>query len=105
MDLSQATKEIIPISELFLDMEYLLDININKATFRWTIFEDNQGCIDLVWCPRMSPRTKHIAIKYNHFWDDVSRKVLYGENIHMVEKSSDIFMKTMNREELQYLRR
>ena len=34
MDLSQATKEIIPISELFLNMEELLDININKATFR-----------------------------------------------------------------------
>ena len=34
MDLSQETKEIILVSELFLDTEELLDININKATFR-----------------------------------------------------------------------
>eukprot|EP00957_Ditylum_brightwellii_P008323 630092-Ditylum_brightwellii.AAC.1 len=38
-----------------------------KVDFRCTVFEDNNGCIELAKCPRMRPRTKHIAIKYHHF--------------------------------------
>eukprot|EP00957_Ditylum_brightwellii_P049971 3787819-Ditylum_brightwellii.AAC.1 len=38
-----------------------------KAEFKCKVFEDNNGCIELVKCPGMRPRTKHIGIKYHHF--------------------------------------
>ena len=44
-----------------------LDIGSDKpAVVKSNIFEDNNGAISTATTPKMSPRTKHIAVKY-HF--------------------------------------
>ena len=47
-----------------------------------TVFEDNNGCIKLVKCPRMRPRTNNINLKYHRF----RSKVKYGLiSVHRVD--------------------
>ena len=36
-----------------------------------TVFEDNNGALQLAQSPKISPRTKHIAVKYHFFRDKI----------------------------------
>ena len=38
-----------------------------SKSMKCTVFEDNNGALELANAPKMRPRTKHIAIKYHHF--------------------------------------
>jgi hypothetical protein len=45
-----------------------IDTHLHQST----VFEDNTGCLELVNNPdQFCPRTKHIRIKWHHFWDAV----------------------------------
>jgi hypothetical protein len=45
-----------------------------KAIVHSTVFEDNNGALSIARSPRMSPRTKHIALKYHHFRDNIGEE-------------------------------
>ena len=73
----------------------------NPTTMKSTIFEDNNGAISTATTPKMTPRTKHIAVKY-HFV-----KQYFGKNklndhpfelkkIDTLEQKADIFTKGLN---------
>ena len=53
------------------------------GTMHSTVFEDNNGALGLATSPRITPRTKHIAIKYYFFRDRIG--VLKGVTIKHVE--------------------
>eukprot|EP00957_Ditylum_brightwellii_P057304 4343428-Ditylum_brightwellii.AAC.1 len=48
----------------------------SSVEFKCTVFKDNNGCIELLKCPRMRPRTKHIIIKYHHFRKKVKKGLI-----------------------------
>jgi hypothetical protein len=53
----------------------VLDVDINKtAMLHSTVFEDNNGALSLALSLKMSPRTKHIAIKYHHFRENIGEE-------------------------------
>ena len=65
--LAQAMREFIPMRRAFDDMLNAFNLDKDKHhTVKSTIFEDNNGAIATATTPKMSPRTKHIAVKY-HF--------------------------------------
>ena len=41
---------------------------------RCELFEDNSGALELATVYKMRPHTKHINIKYHHFWEYVQTK-------------------------------
>ena len=43
----------------------------DKPKYVYTIFEDNHSCIEIVKIQRMNKRSKHIAIKYHHYYEKV----------------------------------
>ncbi len=45
----------------------------SRVQMHCTLFEDNNGALKLVIIPRYRPRTKHIAIKYHHFREQLQR--------------------------------
>ena len=49
---------------------------IKQAKIHCTIFEDNNSCIELVECPKMRPRTKHIALIYHHYRSKVKEGLI-----------------------------
>jgi hypothetical protein len=69
-----------------------------------TIFEDNQGCVELANAPKLCPRTKHIGLKYHHFRSHVARgdiKILWIGTKHQL---ADIFTKPLPVASFEYLR-
>ena len=49
---------------LIEELAAVLAIIIEKAQIHYTVFKDNKGCAELVECPIMRPRTKHVGLKY-----------------------------------------
>jgi hypothetical protein len=66
--LSQAIRELLPMRELFQEVGNALNLPCAIPTIlHSTVFEDNNGALSIATSPKISPRTKHIAVKYHHF--------------------------------------
>ena len=65
--LSTALREVIPLMTLMKEISGVFPLYIDKPNFFCKIFEDNQSCIKMAVAPKLTPRTKHIALKYHHF--------------------------------------
>ena len=55
------------ISEVF-------SLNIEEPKFHCKVFDDNNSCISTATSNKLSTRTNHIEIKYNHFQPYVKEK-------------------------------
>ena len=106
--LSQGMRDLLPMRELFLALCTSLSlIPPDEAKLFSTVFEDNNGCLTLATVPRMTPRTKHIGVKY--FW--FRSKVLAPDSgikivkIATHDQLADIFTKGLTVEIFANLRR
>jgi hypothetical protein len=66
--LSQVLRETLPMTKLMREMNVIFSLYLPKSKFVLKIREDNQSCIAMTNNPKFTPCTKHIAIKYHHFW-------------------------------------
>jgi hypothetical protein len=58
------------------------------------IFEDNNGTLGLAKSPKLTPRTKHIAVKYHWFKDQIGEeKGFIIEKVESRDQKADIFTK------------
>ena len=65
--LSSAMRDLIPVRQILQAIGSILKLFVPPdAQLKSTIFEDNMGCLQLATVPKMTPRSKHIAVKY--FW-------------------------------------
>ncbi len=71
--LSQAMRDVIPFVELIGELKDHLNLEIEKPEIACTLFEDNNGALELANAPKYRPRMKHIALKYHHFREHVRR--------------------------------
>ena len=53
----------------------------------------------------MTPRTKHIDLKYPHFRSFVQRKIIDIQYINTKEQTADIFTRPINEISFLYLRK
>ena len=77
--MNQATREVLPFIGFLKEINAVFPLNLKKPKFHSKIFEDNNSCILLASVQNLSPRTKHIALKYHHF------------RIYVKDKTLDIF--------------
>ena len=54
----------------------IFDIYLPSTEVFCKLFEDNKSCIAVSESKIFSPRTKHIAIKYNHFRIFVQKNII-----------------------------
>eukprot|EP00957_Ditylum_brightwellii_P099098 7547416-Ditylum_brightwellii.AAC.1 len=95
-----AMREAIPLMRLLHEVKGSINIDMDKkADVKCTVFEDNNGCIELAKCPRMSPRTKHIAIKYHHFRSKVEYGSIRIERADTHDQQADLLTKHLNRDQ------
>jgi len=95
--LSQSMRCVIPLKRLVTKVLGSFDIKEDDINFvsQSTVFEDNNGCLRLATCPRMTPRTKHIGVKYHFFrrFAEGANAVLKIVKIGTEEQKADIFTK------------
>jgi hypothetical protein len=102
--MSQATRDLIPMKALLHEFLQATKLIVGDTITYSTIFEDNQGCVELANAPKLRPRTKHISLKYHHFHSHVARgdiKILWIDSKHQL---ADIFTKPLSAAPFEYLR-
>ena len=109
--LSQALCALLPMCRL-LD-SFLSAFNLSEGAnvpIKSTIFEDNNGAISVATAPQMTPRTKHIAIKY-HFVKQYFGKNRLKDHPFVLEKidtkiqKADIFTKGLSADSFKSIRK
>ena len=83
--LSTALHATIPIMELVKELKGQgFDMVSTQPIFHCCVFEDNSGTLKIAKVPKMRPHTKHINVKFHHFWDYVecSEITLHAINTH-----------------------
>jgi hypothetical protein len=65
--LLQALRETLPMTNLMRETNVISPSYLPKPKIVLKVLEDNQFCIAMTNNPKVTPCTKHIAIKYHHF--------------------------------------
>ena len=82
-----------------------MNIESKRPSVKCKVFEDNNGAIELAKAPKIRLRTKHIALKCNHFREDVRKGLIEINPIHTLEQEADIFTKALPFPIFNYLRK
>jgi hypothetical protein len=85
--MSHALRETIPIQNLIKEISCIFHMPTPMTDFCITLHEDNLLAIAMAESLKITPRTKHIAIKYHHFYSRVRTSS---------SKSGDIKMKSIS---------
>ena len=84
--LSQSMRELLPMRDFLKEVNAHLKLDSNVVEISSTVFEDNNGCLKTATAERISPRTKHIAIKYHFFRSHVGP----DSNISLTKIDTDV---------------
>ena len=103
--LSQSMRDLIPIRSVLEELTMILGLKIDIPITHSTVFEDNNGALELAKEPKYRPRTKHIAIKYHHFREHVRNKHIRIQKIETKEQLADIFTKPLEKYQFEHLRK
>ena len=101
--LSQSMRELVPLRNTLLEIGRELHMSFAEPMcIHSTIFEDNNGAIGLATAPKMTPRTKHIGIKYHWFRSYIGKEKGYVlKKIESENQKADLFTKGLSEELLK----
>ena len=103
--LSQSMRELLPLRALVKEMATAMAFNQTFAIrTHSTVFEDNNGALILASSPRMTPRSKHIALKYHFFRSHVASGDIRICKINSEDQKADIFTKGLVRTTFETVR-
>ena len=76
MTLSHSVRALLPLKILIKEVIDSLGIDSDNLKFvsSSTIYEDNNGAMVAVTSPRTTPTSKHIAVKYHWFRQNVGKE-------------------------------
>ncbi len=105
--MSQAMRDLIPMRTILKELITALKLNGDgSAVIKSTVFEDNNGAIKTAEAPKLSPRTKHIAVKYHFFKSHLGRKKgIELSKIDTDEQKADILTKGLASQKFKELRK
>ena len=86
-------------------LEMTLNIESKRPSVKCKVSEDNNGAIELAKAPKIRPCTKHIALKSNHFREQVRKGLIEINPIDTLEQVADIFTKALSFPIFNYLRK
>ena len=102
--LSQSMRDLIPFLDYIQEMDDIFDQTTDLPNVHCSLFEDNNGALELAKTPRYRPRTKHIAVKYHHFRSHVKSGRIKILPIDTREQIADQFTKGLSTDTFRYLR-
>ena len=102
--LSQSMRDLLPLREILKELSKILDFKITTPITHSTVFEDNNGALELANQPKYRPRTKHISIKYHHFRDQVIKGQVRIMAINTKDQRADIMTKPKEKQGFEQLR-
>ena len=113
--LSHSMRELIGVRQVLKEIyEHVLSDDISMPTYttkhkygslpQSKVFEDNEACLKFASLPKMSPRTKHIAIPYHFFRSKIQNLEIKVEAVGTKEQLADQFTKGLSQEDFETAR-
>ena len=104
--LSTSLRSLIPLKALVAEVATSLmeDSTFLTSTYS-SVFEDNTGALLLAQSPRISPRSKHIAVPYHFFREHVANGTIQIHKVASEVNPADLFTKGLERVKFQALRK
>ena len=106
--LSTSMRDLLPLQELVVTLSKALHISKEKrSTIKSTIWEDNSAALILAKLdfPLMTPRSKHIAVKYHWFREHVDHDKVKIEKVNTLNQLADLFTKGLRTAQFRILRK
>ena len=104
MSLSMCMRELIPLRRLLKEVQGVLKFKSSISSTACTLFEDNQGAVALANVPKMTPRSKHIAIPYHFFREHVRKNEVEVRHISTDKQLADLLTKGLVEAKFEGLR-
>jgi hypothetical protein len=105
ISLSQSLRDVLPLIRIINELHTNgFKYNNQQPVIHCTLFEDNNGAIEMASTPKIRPRTKHINIKYHHFREAVHQGIIHIKRIDTTQQQADIFTKPLPEQLFTYLR-
>lgn len=103
--LSTSMRSLIPLKSLVAEVAAsLLDDPTFLTSTYSSVFEDNNGALILATVPRMTPRSKHIAVPYHFFREHVTNGTVQIFKVASDQNKADLFTKGLDKIKFQALR-
>jgi hypothetical protein len=101
--LLMAMRELIPLRRLVKEVAESLKIDRRKLMKVSTVWEDNNAALILAKAkyPNMTPRSKHIVVKYHWFRSHLQEGEIEIKRIDTTVQKADIFTKGLARKEFE----
>ena len=114
--LSHSMRELIGVREILKEVHaFVLHPDHSQPTYKTKInfssisqskvYEDNEACLTFATIPKMSPRTKHIAIPYHFFRSKVENLEIKVESIDTDDQLADQFTKGLPQDKFEKARK
>ena len=104
--LSTSMRDLLPFRELMLDVCRYIGLTPDElASIKSTVWEDNTGALTLANLepPRLTPRSKHFAIKYHWFRDHLEPDKIEIVQVETNNQLADIFTKGLTVQKFESL--
>jgi hypothetical protein len=106
--LSLSMRDVIPFKRLVNAVSHSVGLTEDQLTlFRTTVWEDNNGALTLANMEqgRMTPRSKHYAIKYHWFRSHLKPEKVEVKKIDTKEQKADILTKGLKTDTFREIRK
>jgi len=108
VSLSMAMRSLVYLRGLMFEIDGIFDLGVGKQISHIsTVWEDNQAALVLATTdpPRMTPRSKSLAVKYHWFRSKLSADTILVQSVPSVDNLADIFTKALPYETFVKLRK
>jgi hypothetical protein len=97
--LSTAMRALLPLKAVLQTLSKAMNIKIDESSSISTVWEDNEAALTLSTTdpPRMTPRSKHIAVKYHWFRKHLKKGFIEVKHIRSEQQQADILTKALTR--------
>jgi hypothetical protein len=104
---SSALRHLIPLRLILDDMCSAIGVVREPKSTISTVWEDNAAALSLMNLPlpRVTPRSKHFAVKYHWFRQHIMSGELQAAKIASKEQKADIYTKGLRVEPFEYVRK
>jgi hypothetical protein len=104
--LSDCLRSVIHVRALVIEVTEAVGVlSAVVATINATVFEDNNGALQLATSQRITSRTKYFHVKWHHFWSHVRAGTIVILKIESAAQEADYLTKGLSREIFEKIRK
>jgi hypothetical protein len=103
--LSTAMRVIVHLQRVLTEIMRTIHVTTSPAIIRAEVFEDNNSTYLLANNQQLSPRSRHLNVKWHWFWEHVKSESITVSKINTEDQRADYLTKGLTREVFERIRK